>query len=256
MPARAATYAQAAAALMAALAMLAGRFDPARAQPLVFDLSDHLIAISTAFTGTEVVAFGALDEASDVVIVVMGPPRRVVVRRAEPIAGVWVNRESLTFVDVPTFYGVATNRPIEEIASVTALERHGIGLDHLQLQPEDGTEADADTVEAFRQALIADMQTRGVFGVDIGQVAFLGDRLFRTTISFPANVPTGQFQVSAYVFRDGNMLTAQTSPLVVSKIGLGAEIYWFAQVHAATYGIIAIVIAVVAGWLAGVVFRR
>ena len=71
MPARALPYAQAAAALMAALAVLAGRFDAARAQPLVFDLSDHLIAISTAFTGTEVVAFGALDEASDVVIVVM-----------------------------------------------------------------------------------------------------------------------------------------------------------------------------------------
>ena len=238
---------------------LAGGLAPAqdlRAQPLVFDLSDHLIAITTAFTGTDVVAFGALDEAGDVVIVVMGPPRRMTVRRAAPIAGVWVNRDSLTFRDVPTFYGIATNRPIAEIASLPMLERHGIGLQNLQLLPVAGEEAEPDEIAAFRTALVAEMQGRGVYGADIGQVAFLGDRLFRTTIAFPATVPTGQYLVSAFVFRDGELITAQTSPLVVSKVGLGAEVFRFAQIHAAAYGAIAIVIAVVAGWVAGILFNR
>ena len=241
---------------IAAAVMVLAMVRPAQAQPLVFDLSDHLIAISTAFTGTDVVAFGALDSAADVVIVVMGPSRDVVVRLAEPIAGVWVNSQSVTFEDVPTFYGIATNRPIEDIASLPALERHGIGLQNLQLLPADDAGVSDVVADRFRAALITRMQDRGVFGVDIGQVAFLGDRLFRTTIAFPANVPTGQYQVSAYVFQDGELVTAQTSPLVVSKIGLGAEIFWFAQVHAAAYGVIAIIIAVVAGWLAGVIFRR
>ena len=73
-------------------------------------------------------------------------------------------------------------------------------------------------------------------------------------------VPTGQgqvsVQVSAYVFREGDMLTAQTSPPVVSKAGPGVEIHRFAQVRAATCGITAIVIAVVAGRLAEGAVRR
>lgn len=43
------------------------------AQQLVADLSSHLIAITTGFTGTEVVLFGTTDGAGDVAIVVTGP---------------------------------------------------------------------------------------------------------------------------------------------------------------------------------------
>jgi len=44
--------------------------------------------------------------------------------------------------------------------------------------------------------------------------------------------------------------------LRVAKAGLGAEIYQFAHRNSALYGIIAILIALLAGWLAGVVFRK
>ena len=56
--------------------------------------------------------------------------------------------------------------------------------------------------------------------------------------------------------RDGMIVSDQLTPLVVRKVGLEAEIYQFAHQHSALYGIIAIVIALGAGWLAGVVFRR
>ena len=230
--------------------------NPVRAQDLVFDLSDHLIAITTAFTGTEVVGFGALEEPGDVVIVVLGPTQDMVVRRAESMAGIWINRDSMTFGDVPSFYGVATNRPIDSFASRPALERHGIGLDHLRLDALDADDASDAEIAAFRDALIRNMQATEVYGADIGRVVFLGDRLFRTTITFPASVPTGQYLVNAYVFRNGQLVGAQTSPLVVSKIGLGAEIFWFAQVHAAEYGMLAIIVAVIAGWIGGALFRR
>ena len=50
--------------------------------------------------------------------------------------------------------------------------------------------------------------------------------------------------------------SAQTTPLVVSKIGVGADIFEFAHRHSAAYGIIAIVMALLAGWAAHLVFRR
>ena len=85
---------------------------------------------------------------------------------------------------------------------------------------------------------------------------FLGDRLFRTHVHFPANIPTGQYTVSALLFRDGQVAAAQTTPLIVSKIGPAAEIFAFAHNSAAAYGLLAIAIAIFSGWLAAVVFRR
>ncbi len=233
----------------------------ARTQPLVADLSDHLIAISTAFTGTEVVLFGALDGPGDVAVVVMGPEHDMVVRRKDRTLGIWVNAASMAFERVPTYYKVATTSPLEEIGDSTVLARHGIGLDHLRLQPADPTDADSPVYDEFRAALIGRMQSEQLYSIgtgtsDTNPIARLGERLFRTNIYFPANVPTGQYTVSVYLFRDGQLASAQTTPLFVNKIGVGARVFAFAQTQAAAYGGIAILIAVAAGWLAGVFFRR
>jgi len=243
-----------AAALLAALAALAPA--PARAQALVADLSDHLIAISTDFTGTEVVLFGATDGPGDVAVVVRGPSTTAVVRRKARIAGIWINTDSMTFPEVPSFYSAGASAPIDTIADAAVLERHGIGLAHLRLVPEEVGERPPGEVAAFRRALIRRKQAESTFGREPGRVSFLGDRLFRSTLVFPANVPTGQYTVSVLLFRDGRVVSAQTTPLVVSKVGAGARVFTFARRQAAAYGVIAIAIAVAAGWLAGVAFRR
>jgi uncharacterized protein (TIGR02186 family) len=226
------------------------------AQELVADLSDHLIAISTGFTGASVVLFGAVEEPGDVAVVVRGPLETVMVRRKDRAFGVWLNADSATFADVPSFYSVASSRPLEEIAPAPVLERHAIGLAHLRLAPSGADATRLRRAEVFRSALIRRMQARGLYSVEDGTVSFLGGQLFRTTVHFPASVPTGQYMVGVFLLRDGDVVSAQTTPLFVSKIGLGAEIYAFARRQAAIYGGIAIVIAVAAGWLASAAFRQ
>lgn len=87
-------------------------------------------------------------------------------------------------------------------------------------------------------------------------VTFIGKRLFRTTIPFPANVPTGTYHVEVYSLREGRVVDMAATPLVVSKAGFGAALYDFAHEYSAAYGLIAIATAAVAGWAAGAMFRR
>lgn len=225
-------------------------------QGLEADLSSHLIAISTDFTGTEVVLFGAIAEPGDVAVVVQGPPEQVVVRRKSQVAGIWMNRSDMTFGNVPSFYSVATTRAIETFADERLLEREGIGLDYLRLEPIDAGGASAEEIATFRDALIRAKQRDELYAIDTGQVSFRQVLLFRTTVSFPANVPTGQYLIRVFLIRDGRVVTAQTTPLFVSKIGVGSLIFAFAQDYAAAYGLAAIVVAVLAGWLASMMFRR
>jgi uncharacterized protein (TIGR02186 family) len=227
-----------------------------RAQDLVADLSDHVIAINTGFTGTKVLLFGATEGDGEVAVVVRGPVDRATVREKDRVAGIWINQDSMSFNGVPGFYAVASSKPIEELAPPNVLDRVGIGLKHLQLPTADANDRGPEVVDDYRDALIRGLQHRGLYVTETGQVSFLGGRLFRTRIEFPANVPTGQYQVEAYLFRNGQVVDAQTTPLIVGKVGLGAEIYDFAQREAALYGLCAILIAVAAGWLASVIFRR
>jgi uncharacterized protein (TIGR02186 family) len=228
----------------------------ARADQLVADLSQHLIAITTAFVGTEVVLFGTAEGEVDIVVTVHGPRHDQTVRRKARVAGIWINRDRLAFDQVPSYYAVASTRPIGQIVRPDVRARLEIGVDHLRLRPIDAAGLDISEIATFQDALIRNKQRQGLYSREPAPVHFIGPRLFRTTLDFPANVPPGIYQVQVFEVRDSQVTDAQRSTLVISKIGLEADVYDFAHQQAALYGLLAILVAITAGWLAGVIFRR
>ena len=112
-----------------------------------------------------------------------------------------------------------------------------------------------DRAKLFADALIEERQRAGLIVAEVGKIAFLGERLFSASIAFPTNVPTGTYLVEIFLVRDRDVVGAQTTPLRVSQVGVDAEVSDFARRQAAAYGAIAILIAVVAGWLASLLFR-
>lgn len=231
--------------------LLAGASAPRAQQPLVADLSSHVIAITTGFVGTSVVLFGAVEGPGDVLILVRGPESVVSVFRKERVLGLWMNTDRLTFRSVPSFYLVASSRPLEEMIPEALSDRLSLGLAHLRFDS-----AAHENAKVFQDALIRIKQRQGLFASKVGAVSFLGGRLFRTNIYFPSNVPTGTYVVETYLIRDGEIVTAQTTPLVVSKIGMEAWIHRFAHDFPALYGSVAVLCALMAGWAAALVFRR
>ncbi len=111
-------------------------------------------------------------------------------------------------------------------------------------------------LDEFRAALVRTQQNEGLFGREPGRVTFLGERLFKTEIKLPANVPTGTYTVQIFLVRDKDVVSGQTTPLIISKVGVDAELYDFADRRAALYGLVAVVAAMMAGWLASLPFRN
>jgi uncharacterized protein (TIGR02186 family) len=226
---------------------------PARAEALAADLTSHLIAITTGFTGASVVLFGAIDGPADVAVVVRGPDREMTVRRKSRVAGIWMNSQEITFANVPSFYFVAASRPLEEIVSPGAAALYRLGVGSLEMKAESG--APPEILNSFSAALIATQQRAKLFPNVVGKVHFIGERLFRTTIEFPSNVPTGTYLVAVFLVREKDVVSGQTTPLVVSKVGIDADVFGFAVRQPGLYGVVAVLTAVVAGWLASLPFR-
>lgn len=252
---------------VAALVVAVGLLAPsaARAADFVADLSDHLIAITTAFTGADVLLFGTADPpGSEVAVVVRGPAGAASVRRKERLGAVWVVADRVDLAAAPSFYAVAASKPLHELAEPSELVRHEIGLEHLRLEPVagedglgwDGAPLDRADLAEFRAAFVRGKQREGLYAERTGTVRFLGGSLFRTRIAFPANVEPGTYQVQVFQFVDGRVANAQTSALDISKVGLEAELHDFARHRPALYALASILLAVAAGWTAAAVFRR
>lgn len=221
---------------------------------LVAALSNHLVAITTGFSGTEVLLFGAIDDTGDVVVIVRGPESTVTVHRKGRSFGVWVNEANLQFAGVPGFWAIAASRPIADAVLEPVADFHQMGLAHLRLQP---LEPAADRrIGEFRQALIRNKEQAGLYRAEAEPITFLGNRLFRTDLWIPANAPMGTYTVSVFLVRDGDVVNAQTTPLVVGRVGFEARVFSFAGNQSLLYGLLAVLLAAMAGWLANVAFRQ
>lgn len=223
----------------------------------VYDLSSRLIALTTAFAGTQVLLYGAApQDGGAIAVIVRGPAQDMTVRRKSRVGPIWINTSSIRFRDVPSFYAVATSVPLDELAGPATLARYELGPDRLRLDPVVGAAYGESEIAQFRAALLRNQQRRGLFTTEPGTVSFLGDTLFRTRIVFPANVPPGDYQVQVLQFADGEVAAAQSSKLEVGKIGIEAELFDFAMGRPALYGFTSLLLALAAGWLANLMFRR
>ena len=223
-------------------------------QQLVADLTDHLVAITTGFHGANVTLFGAIDGGGDVVVVVRGPERETVVRRKSRNAGIWLNTRSVSFGNAPGFYQLFATKPVEEIVPANLRQLNEIGLDQLKLNPVG--RFSHEEVPNFRTALLSSLQGEGLYGHGTGRVEMLGDKLFRATLAFPPSVPTGTYTIQVYLLRKGDIIAAQTTPLIISQTGFEADVNQFATDQAVLYGIVAVMAAAMAGWSASFLFRN
>lgn len=229
---------------------------PVQAQGVVADISESAVSISTGFLGTDLLLFGAIEPDTDVVVVVEGPPEVATVRRKDRVGGIWMNNDEIAFSDVPTFYAVLSNRPVDEFTSDVTREVYGIGVGDMTLKPLRLDDQKRGDLSVFRDALVRAKTFRGLYHKAERSVSIMWGRLFRTDLRIPVNAPVGSYWIRVFLFRDGQIVAAQTSVLGVDKVGLTAEIFDLAHRHSLAYGVLAVLVAAVAGWVANLAFRK
>ncbi|HEY5238509.1 MAG TPA: TIGR02186 family protein [Rhizomicrobium sp.] len=243
-------------ALLAFLLMCA----PAQAEDLVSGLSQDQIQITSNYTGTDIVVFGAIENAGntpgpqDVIVVVRGPDTTMVVRAKKHVAGIWVNANRVLLNGMPSYYFLASTRPIAAIAPTTTLQGYGLGLENLQ--PSSTNTKTPQIAEPYLQALIRHELITGLYDEDSDGVEFLSPSLFRARVPVPASVPRGEYNAQVFLLRGGTVVSAQSTPLFVDQTGLERRLYNLAHEQPLLYGLSAVAMAMVLGWLSSVIFRR
>ncbi len=215
--------------------------------PMLVDLAEDRILIDAAFTGAELLLFGALDRKGDVVVSVFGPPAELAVREKERAGGIWLNGERVRLGAVPSFYSVAASRPLEEIASPALLRDLKIGADH-QIGPA--------VPEGHREGFVQNFSRRGLYSVAEVPVHIIGERLFRATLMLPAETPPGAYRVETLLFREGVLSYRRVNRLLVERTGFESFIFDLARERPVEYGLLAVVLALTMGVTAAEIFRR
>lgn len=230
-------------------------------RPLVAEISSHDITIHSAFDGTELILFGVRNQPGDIIVVVRGPAKKATIRKKENVMGIWINRTFEKFYNVPAFYAMASSRPYELIPKSIYFDALQVGYEEAihpfrLARAEVLSEDERARREIFARALLRDMRSHALYGTDIAKVNFIGGGLFKTTIVFPDNTPTGIYSAEVYLFSDGQISGMHATPIYVYKSGFDALIYNLAHEHPVIYGLVAIILGISGGLAAIWLFSR
>jgi uncharacterized protein (TIGR02186 family) len=231
---------------------------------LVPDVSQRDIEIAYSFTGAELLLFGAIlypggrlptgEARTDIVVVVKGPTQPVLVREKKKVAGIWVNAEHQRYSSAPSFYALASSRPIQQIVDERTRAIYELGLDSLQLSPGSNT---ASAVEHRFQRGLVDLKRRaGLYLEAPHAVEITEGVLYRARLTIPARVPVGRFTAETFLIRDGRVLAAAVREIDIRKSGFERFVARAAERQSLLYGLAAVALSVGLGLAAGWIARR
>ncbi len=221
---------------------------------LVPEVSQHEIEVRQGFTGTELLLFGAiLDPAGraaaqdyDVVVVLQGPSQPIRLREKARFGGIWVNAASTDYRSAPSFFAVASTRPIDRIVDDRTAAIYEFGTRYIQLSPSGVIDPDE---QARFSAGLVDLRTRqGLYQEDIGGVSVNERVLYQARIKLPSNVITGTYTAETFAVRQGRVIASAMSQVEVKKVGFERFIANAAQDWSLLYGIVAVALSVGMGW--------
>jgi uncharacterized protein (TIGR02186 family) len=231
-------------------------------ESVVTGLSTDNIALTADFDGSEIFVFGAIrrdgpadPEATphDIIITITGPTRGVTVRRKSWRFGVWINTDSVAVREAPTFYAIATTRPLADILTETERLRHGIGMD--QAVRRVGSHPTITDTSTFAEAVVRLREANGLYGIRDRAVSVAEDTLFQAHFELPANLTEGDYQAEFFLVRDQMVISSGATTIVVEKTGIERWLYNLSRNQPLAYGLLAVLLALAAGWLAATAFR-
>ena len=229
---------------------------------LVPDISARAIEIRYSFTGAQLLLFGAIlypggrtpTRPLDVVVVLKGPVQPMIVREKQKIAGIWMNADSHRFVSAPSFYSVASNRPLAQVVGERTAAVYELGLGNLQLSPGGG--AQPDKARRFENGLLDLRARQGLYAENSNGVEISDGVLYRARISIPSQVPVGTYETETFLIDRGKVIAAATKEVEVRKTGFERFVATAARRHGFLYGLAAVLLSLGLGWGAAALFGR
>ncbi|MDA9137040.1 TIGR02186 family protein [Pelagibacterales bacterium] len=234
------------------------------ASALVIGSDLNEITIGANFSGQDLLVFGAFysdpslprDAKGDVIIEVKGPPQTVKVRKKKSFYGFWLNNTEVTFKEVPGFYYLTSTTEINDeilnknnITLLTQQDTNNIEWGNIRLTKDR---------RDFLNAMKRNKNNLDLFSVnnESSQIDILDGNLFKTNIPIPNTVPIGDYTVSVYLLINSELKKDYSYGFKVKRIGIESMIYNLAINYPLIYGLLAVLVAGLMGWISAEMFRR
>jgi len=221
-------------------------------------LVPETVRIGLFFYKGKVSVKGTLPEGCEGALIVQGPNQEMKMSIRGKRLGLWMAVGTAVFEDAPAFYQCQTTKPISDIASPETALKNGLGFEKIKEEmglkvEKSGSKADDEGV--WKDEFVRFKQSTGVFSLEESALTVAnqggGVETIEGKIELPARSPEGSYRVTLLGFEDGNLVANAQETLSVRMENSVGFLRDLALEHGWIYGILAVVVALLAGFGVG-----
>jgi uncharacterized protein (TIGR02186 family) len=185
-------------------------------------------------------------------VVLKGPTEPIRLREKQKILGIWINADSTAFRSAPSYFAVASSKPISEIVDARTAAIYELGLNYLQLSPIGSI--DPTEQARFTKGLVEMRARQGLYRQNPAGVTISEQVLYQARIALPSSVQTGRYTAETFAIAHGRVIASASAEVEVRKQGFERLVADYAQEDSFLYGLFAVMLSLVMGWLAHRIF--
>lgn len=219
-------------------------------------VSPNVVRIGAWYDGAKILVRALIPQNCQAILELRGEPTQTRLMRKEQVWGMWKNGAEILEQGAPVLYLAMSTDPKM--------------LSRSNRAPSWGYEAISKRISftggvgniAHRQLFdefLRLKENRGRYGIFPGgaSIRVLPERgqQVEGVFNLSSRLPKGNYHVALSVVKDGRVVSKEIQPLKVVLTGFPAAIFQLAHKHALAYGILAAGIAILSGFLVGLIFQ-
>lgn len=220
------------------------------------EVNPQNIAIDLLYHGTKLSIKGQSDANDDIIVKIDTDPIDAHMKYKGKAAGIfWMKLGDMSFEHVPAIYLLASSQKLENLLSKEERIQTGIGFESIKAATTMESSASGMDQDSWIDEFIKFKKAEKLYKIEEGTVT-KGQGGYQLDIDWPFQAGPGTYNIEVMAIRDGKVVDRTQTNLTVARAGIVATLSNLAFNQAAVYGIIAIVVAMAAGFAVGALFKK
>ena len=219
-------------------------------QPATVTVTPRVVQMGTFYGGAKVRVEGKVTPGSKVVVAVRGSDVTEFFNKVGRVGPIWINTGKVAVSGAPSLLMVFSSEPLDSCLTRAEIDQHQLDAAAIkkQIQIEPQAQGGDPIATDFLKLKVRQGSYRMVASaIETGSVED-GSLPYALEFVWPKNASPGAYEVSVYACREGEVKESLKGPLKVVEVGFPALVASMAREHASTYGIVSIVVAILAGF--------
>lgn len=243
----------------AAICVMLFSSGPVRAA-LTTEVTPRNIPIKLFYHGAKLSIKGESDANVDLIVKISSEPVDAHMKFKGKAAGLfWMKMGDISFEHVPAVYLLATSRDIDSMLQKDMRIKEGIGFDAIKASTEFESSAPDMDPDHWIEEFVKFKKAEKLYKIQektITRSNGTNGSEYRLDIDWPYQAGPGTYNIEVMAVRNGKVVDRTETNFTVARSGIVAKLSNLAFNHAAVYGIIAIVVAMAAGFAVGALFKK